>query len=237
MSHFFEQFIIALRYTDILVLAHHQQTTDSECINGGMLSFFNANCLKSEKNKKFKKHDYSTSSIHKKSICIVLLQSSARKEGMSVKEIHEKLKFLTERTIFNLLNELRSEDKVFKSKMKYYLKDLFIDDGWSIFAEFLNEFQREYYLNKISSLKIYSSEQTLHNELENAILNFGNVIGAFIIYVLIESLRPNERKIPISDRHQILKDFLQNAINISLVYTRFLRILPGNPDRISSGKR
>ena len=46
------------------------------------------------------------------------------------------------------------------------------------------------------------------------ILNFGNVIGAFITYILIESLKPNERMIPISERIQISKDFLQDAVNM-----------------------
>jgi hypothetical protein len=73
---------------------------------------------------------------------------------MTEKEIQTKLDYLSHKTIFNLLNELISEDKVYKSKMKYYL-DLFIDDDWYIFAEFLNEFQRQYHLNKTPLRKIY----------------------------------------------------------------------------------
>jgi hypothetical protein len=110
--------------------------------------------LKSERIEKFKKRDHWRKSIHKHSICNILFPSSKRKEGMTEKEIQTKLDYLSHKTIFNLLNELISEDKVYKSKMKYYL-DLFIDDGWYIFAEFLNEFQRQYHLNKTPLRKIY----------------------------------------------------------------------------------
>ena len=117
---------------------------------------------------------------------------------------------MTVRTVHRLLNQLIAEDRVFKLNKKYFLKDLFIDDGWSVFAEFLNEFQIQNWLNKIASLKMYSDGQIL----EDMILNFGNVIGAFITYILIESLKPNERMIPISERIQISKDFLQDAVNM-----------------------
>jgi hypothetical protein len=98
--------------------------------------------LKSERSGIFKKNDYSTKAIHKKRLCGVLFLSSLHREGMTEKEIHAKLPFLTNKTIFNLLKELISEKIVFKSKTKYYL-DLFIEDGWFIFAEYMNEFQRQ----------------------------------------------------------------------------------------------
>ncbi len=190
--------------------------------------------LKSERSERVKKNDYSRRAINKNSICKVLFLRSIHREGMTEKEIHERLNFLSDKTIFNLLSELISEKKVFKSKTKYYL-DLFIEDGWSIFAEYLNEFQRQSLLNRISSLKIYSNKNAFHDELENTILNFGNVIGAFVTYILVESLRPNERMIPIFERTQIFYNFLQRAFNLQFILPSLLRILPGNADRMIMG--
>jgi hypothetical protein len=202
-----------------------------------MFSFFNANCLKSEKNEKFKKRDYSTSSIHKDSIYKVLFPSSVHREGMTEKEIQTKLDYLSDKTIFNLLNELILEGKVFKRKKKYYL-DLFFDDGWSVFARFLSEFlSRQYNVKDMLSRKIYSHGHTFPDELENEIYNFGSIIGAFIIYILIESFRPNEIVIRRSYRDQIWTDFLQNAVHMPYILQRFSELLPGGIDvyRISLG--
>ncbi len=194
-----------------------------------MFSFFIEFCLKNEKKEKFKKREYSIRTINKNSIRKVLFLSSVHREGMTEKEIHTRLHFLTDKTIFNLLKELISEKKVFKKETKYYL-DLFVDDGWSIFAEFLNEVQRQNLLNNISPLKIYPND-----ELENSILNFGNIIGAFVTYILVESLRPNERLIPISERMQIFHNFLENALSLQYVLPSLLRILPGNADLMIMG--
>jgi len=190
-----------------------------------MLSFFNANCLKSEKNEKFKKRDYSISSIHKKIVYNTLFSSSVHREGMTANEIQAKLEFLTVRSIFNILNELKAEDKVFKSEKKYYIKDLFLDDGWSIFAEFLKNFQRQYRLSKTPLRRIYSHGHAFHDELENEIFNFGNVIGALITYILVESLRPNERPTAL-DRYDILIKFLRDAVDMNSIFLQFVKILP-----------
>jgi hypothetical protein len=170
-----------------------------------------------------------------------MLLSSATREGITAEEIESRLASrkppinLTVRAIYRLLNQLIAEDKVFKSKKKYFLKDLFIDDGWSVSAEFLNEFQSQNFLTKISSLGIFSNGRTFHDELENTILNFGNAVGAFVIYVLVESLRPNERLIPIDEKTQILHNFLKNAFSLPNLLPSFLRILPGNADRMIMG--
>jgi len=179
--------------------------------------------LKSERIEKFKRRDYSISSLHKARICQVLLPSSVHREGMTEKEIHTKLSFLSHRTVFKLLNELIQEGKVFKSKMKYYL-DLFFDDGWSAFARFLNEFLLRKYV-EIPVRKIYPHGHIFPGELENEIYNFGNVIGAFIIYILIESFRPNERMIRRSYRDQIWTNFLQNAVHMPYILELFSELL------------
>jgi hypothetical protein len=146
---------------------------------------------------------------------------------MNVKDIKSKRSYLTERTISYVLSELLTENKVFKSKWnkKYYVRNLFVDNGWSIFAEFLKEFQRQYTLNKIPLGKIYSSRHTFHNEFENEIFNFGNIIGAFFTYILVESLRPNEKPTA-ENRYGILIKFLGNAVDMESIFLRFVSILP-----------
>jgi hypothetical protein len=192
--------------------------------------------LKSERIEIFKKRDYSISALHKIRIYEILLPSSVQKKGMTAKEIQTKLNYLSLRTVFNLLKELEEEGRVFKLKAKYYL-DLFIDDGWSIFAEFLNEFQKQYHLNEIPLRKVYSRGHSFHDQLENEIFNFGNVIGAFITYILVESLRPNEKMIPRFKRHTILIEFLHRAIDTDSIFSRFIRLLPSdsNADRLIMG--
>lgn len=76
-----------------------------------MFSFFIEFCLKSEKKEKSKKREYSLRTINKNSIRKVLFLSSVHREGMTEKEIHTRLHFLADKTIFNLLNELISEKK------------------------------------------------------------------------------------------------------------------------------
>ena len=74
-----------------------------------------------------------------------MLLSSANKEGITAEEIVNRLasrklpKRLTVRTVHRLLNQLFAEDRVFKLNKKYFLKDLFIDDGWSVFADCLSK--------------------------------------------------------------------------------------------------
>jgi hypothetical protein len=170
-----------------------------------------------------------------------MLLSSANKQGITVEEIANRLASrkppidLTVRTIYRLLKQLIADDRVFKLDSKYFLKDLFIDDGWSVFTEFLNEFQRQGYLSKISSLQIYSNKHSFHDEFESKILHFGNVVGAFVTYILVESLRPNERLIKISERTRILYNFLEDALSLQYILPSFLKILPGNADRMIMG--
>jgi hypothetical protein len=184
-----------------------------------IVSIFNEICVKSEKKEKFKKRHYSIGSIHKKEVYKILSSSSFHMEGITVKEIHAKLDFLTMRTISNILNELLTEDKVFKSKLdkKYYVKHLFVDNGWSVFAEFLKNFQAKHNLNKNPLRKIYAHGHGFHDELENEIFNFGNMIGAFVMYVLVESLRPNE-KATAEDRYAILSRFLQDVVDMNSIF-------------------
>jgi hypothetical protein len=182
--------------------------------------------LKSEKNEKVNKHDYSISTIHKNSICKILFSSSLHREGMTEKEIHERLHFLTHKTAYNLLNQLISEKMVFVSGHKYYL-NLYFDDGWSVFAKFLEEFLlRQDNLKELPLQKIHSNEYLFSGNLENEIHNFGNIIGTFIMYVLIESLRPNERMIRRETRDEIWTSFLQKAVYLPYLLQRFQEQLP-----------
>jgi hypothetical protein len=199
--------------------------------------------LKSDRNKSINKRYNATSDYNKKYIRRAMLLSSAIGKGITAEEIVNRLASrkppinLTDRSVYRLLEQLITEDKVYrsKSKKKYFLKDFIIDDGWSIFAEFLNEIQNQNLLSKISSLKIYSNERAFSNELENTISDFGNIVGAFVTYILVESLRPNERLFPIQKRIQTLNDFLDNSLSLRNILPSLLRIIPGNPDRMIMG--
>ena len=81
-----------------------------------------------KKNEKVNKHDYMVRTIHKGSICKILFPSSLHREGLTVKQSHAKMKFVSDKTVYNLLKELIIEDRVFESKRKYFL-NLFFEDG------------------------------------------------------------------------------------------------------------
>jgi hypothetical protein len=165
--------------------------------------------------------------INKNSVYKLLFSRSVHREGMTVKEIQSKLKFLSERTISNILNDLLTEDKIFKSKSdnKYYVKSLFVDNEWSLFCEFLTEFQRQSHMSNNPLRQMYTHGHVFADSLENEIFNFGNIIGAFIGYILVESLRPNE-KATAEDRYDILTKFLHNAVHMNFLFSQFQAILP-----------
>lgn len=192
--------------------------------------------MENERNESFKKRDYSIRTIHKNLVCKILFLSSLRRVGMTKKEIHEELKRSMQtpvkpETVRNLLNDLQHENRVFKFKKKYLL-DLFFDDGWSVFARFLEEFlyTTQHNLKEIPLQKIHSHRYIFSDNLENEIYNFGNVIGAFIMYVLVESFRPNERMIGREARDQIWKSFLERAVYMPYILDRFKGQLPEGMD-------
>lgn len=188
--------------------------------------------MKSEINKKVNKHDYSRRTLHKGSICKILFPSSLHREGMTEKQIHAKMKFVSDRTVYNLLKELILENRIFKSsKQKKYYLNLFFDDGWSVFARFLEEFLlRQHNLKELPLPKIRSNGYIFSHNLENEIRNFGNIVGAFVMYVLIESLRPNERMIRRETRDKIWESFLQKAVFMPYILDRFKDQLPESMD-------
>ena len=81
-----------------------------------------------------------------------------------------------------------------------------------------------------SQQKFYSNRHIFSSDLENEIHNFGNIIGAFIMYVLIESLIPNERMIRRETRDRIWESFLQKAVFLPYLLQRFREQLPENMD-------
>lgn len=128
--------------------------------------------MKSDRNRGINKRYNTTSDYNKLYIRRSMLLSSANKEGITAKEIANRLASrkppisLTVRAVYRLLRQLIADDKVSKSNKKYFLKDLFIDDGWSVFAEFLTEFQRQNLLSKISSLEIIRMDAHLMMDLK-----------------------------------------------------------------------
>jgi hypothetical protein len=83
---------------------------------------------------------------------------------------------------------------------------------------------------KFLQQKFNSNRHISASDLENEIHNFGNIIGAFIMYVLIESLRPNERLIRREARDQIWESFLRKAVSIPNLLQRFSEQLPETID-------
>lgn len=116
---------------------------------------------------------------------------------------------------------------LYKFKRRYFLKDLFQDDGWSIFAGYLNYLldSKSFYKIPLDSIRRISQSPT-NDGIEELLFQFVNHIGAFILYLLIEAMRPTRKIIPVSMRIDKARDFIQTAIPYLDLFRSFLNILP-----------
>lgn len=186
------------------------------------------------KSKGYAKRDNSIGTINKDKIWRILLPLFQRKEpgtGVMLKEIlrenNAKIhsKGLSKPSVINALEKLQAEDKLYKSKARYYLAEFFRDDGWSIFADYLNFFLKQsFFISPSDSIR--SSQSSIDGDIEKILFHFTNQIGAFILYVLIEAIRPTRRLIPRTMRIEKAKDFLQDAIPYLDLLSALLSSLP-----------
>jgi hypothetical protein len=172
---------------------------------------------------------------------ILRIISSTYGKGISIKELTEKTKTklpskgklpngLTRQTVSSLLKELISDGKVFKVKNKYYKEDLYRDDGWSIFGRYLGGLLRDkrfygFPQDHISQMHLSDAFSNSDNAKES-IFEFANLIGAFVAYLLIESMRPTRTLLPIPFRVEKAENFIETALNPAGLLTTFLSVLP-----------
>ena len=72
------------------------------------------------------------------------LQKKGFEKGITLTEIIKETKVkippkgFSKPTVISALKKLQDDNKLLKIKQRYFLSDIFQDDGWSIFAEYLN---------------------------------------------------------------------------------------------------
>jgi hypothetical protein len=111
---------------------------------------------------------------------------------------------------------LQDEDKIYKSKRRYYIAEFYQDNGWSIFAGYLNFF--------LTWKRI--SQSPIEDGIEETLIQFANHIGAFMLYTLIEAMRPTRNIIPRSMRIDKAHDFIEIAIPHMDLFSAFVNSLP-----------
>ena len=64
------------------------------------------------------------------------------------------------------------------------------------------------------------------DKTKKSIIEFANLIGAFVAYLLIESMRPTRTLLPIPFRVEKAENFIETALNPAGLLTTFLSVLP-----------
>jgi hypothetical protein len=140
------------------------------------------------KKEKKKKPDAHARGYLNKLMIVSLLKKDLR-NGLKQNEIINKSK-LTKPTVFRILRELLSEHKIFKLNNLYFPE---FDDDFR-FAYFLSGYIN-FFLTKILENKgtlsnlmdsPYDPKLIAEDPLDNSIVEFANVIGGLITYILIE---------------------------------------------------
>jgi hypothetical protein len=191
---------------------------------------------------KMKKSSDSRGEIHRNKI-LEYMKSNSLKDwlGVQVNEIVEHTK-LSRPTVTTHLNRLVTGGEIKKTRRGTYLPaEIFDDlvyDGSSYLEDYLNVhlpliIQDNSVLNLQEQAKIimhlsdYDYDKA-EEPLEKFLFKFANRIGACIVYVLIESLRPR-RNVRTEDVRSVLTDeFMRNAIPLMDLLEVFLFKLPIN---------
>jgi hypothetical protein len=188
------------------------------------------------KSKSNPKRDHSLGTLNKNRILEILPRLSQKKgfeKGITLTDISKetKAKFppkgFSKPTIISALKKLQADNRIFKSKSRYFLTDLFQDDGWSIFAGYLNYLLEGVSFHVLPVHIIRNINQSGAEEnIGELLTQFSNYIGIFILYLLTETMRPTQKIIPTSMRVDKALDFIQTAMPYSDLFRAFLNFLP-----------
>ena len=182
------------------------------------------------------KRDHSLGTLNKNRIWEILprlCQKKGFEKGITLTDIlkETKAKFppngYSKPTVISALKKLQTDGKIFKFKRRYFLVDIFEDDGWSIFAGYLN-YLLDWFFDKLPLPSIQRIDQSSPDEdnIGELLFQFANRIGAFIVYLLIEAMRPTRKILPVYQRIEKALDFIQTAMPSSDLFRAFINFLP-----------
>jgi hypothetical protein len=118
---------------------------------------------------------------------------------------------------------LKQQKKITKIDGKYNAIDSYLR-GWHQFAGFLSDSIEHLFsnlsLNSVSK-NIANTRFSSENPMNQSIFEFANLVGAFITYILVESLHPTENTLPTEKREDLALFFLERSISIDKILAEF----------------
>jgi len=158
----------------------------------------------------------------------IISKSSASGEGITKTEI-SKQSHLSRQTVDLWVNKLFKKGMISKDKNnRYFMKDDMADDYWITLAYYL-----EYLLicGSIARFRVDPIQFNLLNSdgtdnLEGALFKMANRVGAFIIFVLIEAMRPSKKIMSPVMRRRMIIDFIKSSISLDDLFGTFINMLP-----------
>jgi hypothetical protein len=188
--------------------------------------------------------------IHKQMILEYMGTRSLNWVGVEVKDIinyirlrdTEKHRVISRQAVNTHLNKLVAEGEIKKTRKGRYLSTEIFDDiaydPWAVYESCLNMMltfiiEDGNVLNLQSLKNIVLTLMNGSNEtIEKFIFEIANRIGAYAVYVFIESLRPR-RNVSTEDVRSVLtKEFLNKVVPLMDLLEMFLYKLPIDPKEI-----
>jgi hypothetical protein len=127
-------------------------------------------------------------------------------------------------TVSKILKYLRTEEKILKRKRKYFpLNDEPVNVNLLAAAIHI-QFRRMLSLYKPRSglsTAFYKGGFTTKDGTAKCIFEFANLVGAFIVYLLIESMRPGEVSQKYKENINLLEHLIQNSIPLDELAKKF----------------
>jgi hypothetical protein len=172
--------------------------------------------------------------LHKKEILeFIIAKSSKDWKGVQVHEIVKHTK-LSRRSVTTNLNGLVDEHKIKKTNRGTYLsREIYNEkeyNGWHFFECFLNKYY-PFFVHNMGNhpivnnlihpdlvdlvemiLNLIKDSNTTKEYLKEYIFEYANRIGAYIVYVFVESLRPRRYVKSDDARFSLTENFLTEAL-------------------------
>lgn len=174
--------------------------------------------------------------IHKKGI-LSFIKSKSSKDwtGVHVNEIVEHVP-VSRMTTTTHLKELVRQDEIKQTRRGTYLpKEIFDDliyDGWSYLEDYLNTRCSDV-ISDMNVLDLDDLRETVtelskndKSTMKEFIFEFANKIGAYILYVFIESLRSRRNVKSEGVRFVLTEQFLKEVIPMMELLKEFIDSLP-----------
>ena len=202
------------------------------------------------KGKMKKKSSDARGDLNRNKILEFIKSKSLDWEEVEVKQIVKYTK-LSRTTVNTHLNALSANGKIIKTIRGGYLPTesfdakVDLDDEWSLFQDYLYQYQPLFLNKDLKILNLKMLRYTIRNliedrsnarkaDLKKYIFEYANRVGAYLVYVFIESLRPLRNVKSDHLRHTLTKRFLYSAL---LPWTDLLVMFRGDIPIKMKGKR